>query len=862
MKALLKFGRHKRSMATYFTRAIALMIGLLTFGALYQSYTISNNLISQEIYRTAQQTSSLIQSLFDFRLSLLKIHQDSSAINPELLESVSQKDTELIERYFRNIDQIDPDNTPDVRLIGDLNNLIWSDGNGQFYGFADTDLEALYQNLSINSYWVLAPLPSGSRSTYVLARRTGLVDVATGEVKGALVVLFVLNNNFSLIEQLRAQSNSESLILAIGGQILSSTLDGSGRYANRMLNNDQLLTSISHDQSMYSTQLLLNDVPSKLVISSIRHSANIEKLERNFHYGVVFILLAMACFSYLLWKWLHSKVRLEIESLMGFTHSIVEEGSQVRFSGSSVAEFDHFGRVLERLFKQLSEQERQFENLFNSSISPTILWGVDGSLIRMNPAAVDYFANDVFQSQQRFNQLKRSLTPQITRVSTGESINEVITEIDDKTFRWSISPISSDVVIEYILTQAQDVTSIAEAEKQSRIARNEAEQTSQARADFLARMSHEVRTPLNGILGVAQLMQSRAHDAAHKEQIAVLSTCSEHLLAVLNDILDFSKIEQNKFQIHSSEFYISDTLKTIERIYQPLCQDKEIALIVRSSVSDNLILNTDSIRLNQIIFNLMNNAVKFTHTGSINVWLELVEHQAQSMLKFTVSDTGIGIANSDLSRIFDPFVQAQLPTIREYGGSGLGLSIVKNLVELLGGQIYVHSQLGEGSRFWFTVPITLNVAATQLLPVPENEIGLPLFDWTPKVLLVEDNKTNAYIAKAFCEKYGLEVTWVQDGIRALECIENHSYDLILMDNQLPTMDGIEVTRMMKDTHRVRSPIYACTADDMAHTQAAFIEVGAEYVIVKPIREDNFLQALIHFKQHNERAGSNREHSLR
>jgi two-component system autoinducer 2 sensor kinase/phosphatase LuxQ len=845
-------------MATYFMRAIALMIGLLTFGALYQSYTISNNLISQEIYRTAQQTSSLIQSLFDFRLSLLKIHQDSSAINPELLESVSQKDTKLIERYFRNIDQIDPDNIPDVRLIGDLNNLVWSDGNGQFYGFSDSDLQALYQNLSINSYWVLVPLPTGSRSTYVLARRTGLVDVVTGEVKGGLVVLFVLNNNFSLIEQLRTQSNSESLILAIGDQILSSTLDDGARYGDKISNN-QLVKFNSHDQSMYSTQLLLNDVPSKLVISSIRHNANIEKLERNFHYGVVFILLAMACFSYLLWRWLHSKVRLEIESLMRFTHCIVEERRQVRFSGSSVAEFDHFGRVLERLFKQLSEQERQFENLFNSSISPTILWGVDGSLIRMNPAAVDYFANDVFQSQQRFKQLKRSLTPQITRVSVGESINEVITEIDDKTFRWSISPISSDAVIECILTQAQDVTSIAEAEKQSRLARNEAEQTSQARADFLARMSHEVRTPLNGILGVAQLMQSKAYDAVHKEQIAVLSTCSEHLLAVLNDILDFSKIEQNKFQIHNSEFYISDTLKTIERIYQPLCQDKAIQLNVKSSVSDNLILNTDSIRLNQIIFNLMNNAVKFTHSGSINVWLELVEHQTQSMLKFTVSDTGIGIANSDLARIFDPFVQAQHPTIREYGGSGLGLSIVKNLVELLGGQIYVHSVLGEGSRFWFTVPITRHAGATHLVTPSNTTLCLPLFDWKPKVLLVEDNKTNAYIAKAFCEKYGLEVTWVQDGIRAIECIENDDFDLILMDNQLPTMDGIEVTRMMKKTHGVRSPIYACTADDMAHTQAAFLEAGAEYVIVKPIREDNFLQALIHFKQHSEGPAQKREH---
>jgi two-component system autoinducer 2 sensor kinase/phosphatase LuxQ len=839
-------------MATYFIRAIALMVGLLTFGALYQSYQISSSLISQEINRTAQQTSSLIQSLFDFRLSLLKIHQDSSAINPELLEAVSQKDSAAIEHFFRNLDQIDPDNIPDVRIIGDLNNMVWSDGNAQFYGFIESDLKLLYQHLSINNYWILTPLASTTPTpTYVLTRRTALVDVATGEVDGALVVLFVLNNNFSLIEQLRSQSNSESLILSIDGQILSSTLNGTENYDIEDIYSKQIVERISHDHSVYTTKLLLDDIPSSLVISSILRSVNIAKLEKNFRFGVAFMLLAMACFSYLLWNWLHSKIRSEIESLMLFTHTMVEEGKQVSFSGSSVSEFDHFGRVLERLFKQLSEQERQFENLFNSSISPTILWGIDGRLIRMNPAAVNYFADDIFQSQQRFYQLKQSLVPQITRISAGEVLDEIITEIDEKTFRWSISPIFSDVAIECILTQGQDITSIAEAEKQSRVARQEAEQTSQARADFLARMSHEVRTPLNGILGVAQLMQSKAYDDAHKEQIGVLSTCSEHLLAVLNDILDFSKIEQNKFQINVSEFHISDTLQAIERIYQPLCQDKLITLLVKSTVSEDLILNTDPIRLNQIIFNLLNNAVKFTHSGSINVWLDLVVQEERAMLKFTVCDTGIGIASTDLLRIFEPFVQAQLPTVREYGGSGLGLSIVKNLVELLGGQIYVKSSIGDGSEFWFTVPITLDLASADR-PKPQHVVQtLPLFDWRPNVLLVEDNKTNAYIAKAFCEKYGLNVTWAHDGNSALECIQTDLFDLILMDNQLPTMDGIEVTRIMKEKFGVTCPIYACTADGMAQTKDAFIDVGAEYVIVKPIREESFLQALMHFKQHRE-----------
>lgn len=839
---------HKRSVATYFTRAIALVVGLITFGALFQSYQISSNLIEQEINRTAQQTSSLVQSLFDFRLSLLKVHQDSSATNPELLDALSQNDGYALEHYFRSIDQMDPDNTPDVRLIGDLNHVLWDDGNAQFYGIVRSDLQSLYQNLSLNNYWVLTPLPSFSSPTYALARRTALVDLDNGEVIGSLVVLFVLNNNFSLIEQLRSQSNSENLLLSINGQVLASTLQGDEVYNAEELLSQRADDSLVGEYTVHTTELLLDDIPSKLTISSVHNSANVSKLQKNFRYGVIFILTSMFCIFLLLWKWLHSKIRSEIESLMLFTHHIIEDDSQTTFSGSSVEEFDHFGRVLEHTFKQLAEQERQFENLFNSSISPTILWGVDGRLIRMNPAAVHYFSHEIFQTQQRFHELKQSLVPTIIRIGKGEVLNEMITEIEGKTFRWSLSPIISDTHIECVLTQGQDVTSIAEAEKQSRIAHQEAEKTSQARADFLARMSHEVRTPLNGILGVAQLLKANVTDKAQKEQVDVLSSCSEHLLAVLNDILDFSKIEQNKFKIIKSDFYIADTLRAIDRIYRPLCQEKALTLNVTSHVGDKLMLNSDPIRLNQIVFNLLNNAVKFTHSGSIDVSVDLIERANQSLLKFTISDSGIGIAKSDLNRIFEPFVQAEMSTVREYGGSGLGLSIVKNLVELLGGRIHVESKLGQGSRFCFTLPVT--VEATQdkkVKPVllPESN---QLFNWRPKVLLVEDNKTNAYIAKAFCDKFGLDVTWVEDGKTALNSVKSNSYDLILMDNQLPGMDGIEVTRIMKEDLQISCPIYACTADGMEQTQIAFTNAGADYVLVKPIREASFFQALSYFKQ--------------
>ncbi len=841
-----KSSQRKRSVATYFTRAIAIAIGLLTLGSLFQSYQISSSMIAQEIDRTAQQTSTLIQSLFDFRLSLLKVHQDSSASNPDLLAEFIRRDDYAIEAYFRGVDQLDPDNTPDVRLIGDLNHVVWDDGNAQFYGIVPSDLQTIYQHISLNNYWVLIRLPSFAKPTYALARRSALVDLVSGKVEGSLIVLFVLNNNFSLIEQLRSQSNSENLVLSINHQVLASTLNGDELYkAEQLLHAKELSELDIHN--VHTTTLQLNNIPSKLEIYSVHGSSNVSKLQQNFRFGVLFIIVAMICFSWLLWKWLHNKIRAEIESLMRFTHNIAEGDEREIFPGSSVEEFDHFGRVLEQTFKQLAEQERQFENLFNSSISPTILWDTDGALIRMNPAAVHYFAHDLFKSQPRFQELKHFLVPNIKKIADGEILNEIVTEIEDKTFRWSVSPIVSETRIESVLTQGQDVTSIADAEKQSRIAHLEAERTSQARADFLARMSHEVRTPLNGILGVAQLLKENVVEDVQKEQVAVLCSCSEHLLAVLNDILDFSKIEQNKFKINKSNFHVVDTIRAIERIYRPLCQEKGLALIINSGVSEEIVLNSDPVRLNQIVFNLLNNAVKFTSEGTISVSVELVIKSQKSWLKFIVSDTGIGIAKSDLQRIFEPFVQAEMSAVREFGGSGLGLSIVKNLVELLGGWIHVESKLGQGSCFSFSLPIEEeNQESVSALPMSFAD-NQQLFDWRPNVLLVEDNKTNAFIAKAFCEKYGLDVDWAEDGKNALNLVKLNRYDLILMDNQLPVMDGIEVTRIMKEKLGVTSPIYACTADGMEQTQMAFIAAGAEYVIVKPIREDAFLQALKHFK---------------
>ncbi|SHE70169.1 LuxQ periplasmic sensor domain-containing protein [Vibrio gazogenes] len=837
--------QQKQKIATYFTRAITIIIVILTFSVLFQNYQISSQLIAQEVQRTANQTSGLVQGMVNFRLSLLKIHQDGSAKNADLLHAVSSGKSQYIDQYFRSVDQLDPDNTPDVRFIAGLNDMLWDDGNAQFYGIVSNELESVSHRIAVNSEWMLVKIPSLLETVYALARRTPLVS-NSGELNGYLYVMFVINNNYNLIEQIRSRSNSQNLILAIGSNVLSTTLNGEESYSEQ-----DVLTHPQHSDRLESytvntTELNVDGNPTQLIMYAVQDNQNVVKLKRNFYYGVVFILVATALFSFILWRWLHKRIRAEIEKLVQFSRSIVDRGTEHVFHGSKIEEFDLFGRALEHTFKRLSEQEKQFENLFNFSIAPTILWGADGRLLRMNPAAVKQFSKE--NQVATFYELKERLIPSIKKASSGETLNEVATEFEDQTFRWTISPIVTEGRVESVLTQGQDVTTIAEAEKQSHLARSEAERAAGARADFLARMSHEVRTPLNGILGVSQLLKESVTDDKQREQVGVLCLCSEHLLAVLNDILDFSKIEQNKFKLNPVHFHLIETVRVIERIYQPLCQEKELELDVMTNIQEDTVVVVDQIRLNQIIFNLLNNAIKFTREGEICVLLNLNHSEGGAMFHVSISDTGIGIGHDDLSLIFEPFIQGGTTSNREFGGSGLGLSIVKNLVELMGGDVSVSSQVGKGSCFEFTIPIEVELYhAKKEKEAIELDPSGQLFEQSPHVLLVEDNKTNAYIAKAFCDRFGLRVTWVEDGTTAVETVKKMGFDLILMDNQLPGMDGVEVTDFVKHQLKLDTPIYACTADDTEKTKNDFLHAGAEYILVKPIREENLYKALVHFR---------------
>ncbi|MGF1908498.1 ATP-binding protein [Vibrio kasasachensis] len=845
MKLWKTRGKNYR-LATILTHSLFLTIGVFTVLVLLQNFQVNRQVVTQEVARSKQQTTSLIQEIFNFRLKSIEIQQDSYSRSQSLVCELRQENGANISHFFDGIDQIDPEISPDFRFMAKDDAIFWKDENHKFYGIDDSQLNRISKDLVTGNHWYISQTPSSMGVRYLMIRRTSMIAMNNGEVVGDFYVGVVLNNNFSLVRALVKGSNVDELALAVGSEIIASSLKGNVRHIEWF---EQYTPDLNTNEYMISkVNLTIDDVDTFLSVYTVQNNSHIALLMQG-HYVWVGIAVALIVIIALYTRfWLGQRVSNELKNLMLYTEQSIEAKNVELFKGSTIAEFNKIGQSFQRSFKRLREQEKQFADLFNYSLSPIILWDTNGNVLRMNPAAERSFRNNE-SDIDLYPVMQETLLPQIRMSAQGVSLTGVNIGIGEKTYRWNFSPIVLDNITRNIMAQGQDVTSFIEAERQSQTAREEAEELARVRADFLAKMSHELRTPLNGIIGVSQLLRGSIKDAQDVDHVDVLINSGEHLLAVLNDILDFSKIEQGKFHIQHSEFRLKELVTVVEKIYRPLCKEKDVQLIVSSNIEDDPILVSDQVRLNQILFNLVSNAIKFTHQGSVQIDIQLLPRRVNYELKITVEDTGIGIDRKRIQHIFEPFVQAEPHTTREYGGSGLGLAIVYSLVELFNGSIEVDSEIGIGTRFTVTVMIDSvvksNLSSSKMTMIEPST----MFERTLEVLLVEDNQTNAFIARAFCEKYGMKVTWVQDGYNAIEHLKhNTKIDLILMDNQLPNLGGIETTKIIRDELLLTTPIYACTADGMNDTKRSFINAGANYVIVKPIKDIALNQAFQHYRE--------------
>lgn len=834
----------KRQLATILTNSIFLSIGVLIVVIILQNYQVNRDVVAQEVARTKQQTKSLVQEIFNIRVKSQEITQDSYSRNRLLIEGALSQNSQQIDSFFNGVDQLSPDIAPDFRFIVRDNEIIWDDANYQFYGISERQIETLASQMMTGPDWHISQTPSSLGVRYLGLRRTAIVDTSSGEVVGHLYIGIVLNSNFSLINGISSGSNADEILLVVGSEVIASSTKNQNFKHIEWL--EEASKSLNAGRYMVAkTDLTINNVPTFLSVYTVQSNEHVRTFIRSHYLWIGITALLVVAIAIYTRIWLGKRVSTELQSLMSYTDTTILEQRVDKFVGSSIEEFDQIGNSFERSIKRLIEQEKQFTELFNFSLSPITLWNADGLLLRFNPAA-----EKSFRAEGVKQQLVVRLSPHIKMCAQGATLTGINTTINNKTFRWNLSPIVSDDNTILIMAQGQDITSFIEAERQSQAAREQAEESAKARADFLARMSHELRTPLNGILGVSQLLKDKMSDKQDIEHMEVLCSSGEHLLAVLNDILDFSKIEQGKFHIENSVFRLHEITKTVENIFKPLCVSKGVSFNLSTNIYPTLWVYSDQVRLNQIIFNLVSNAVKFTHSGSVDVTLNGQRSESGYTLTIAVQDTGIGIESKRLNDIFEPFVQAEATTTREYGGSGLGLAIVHSLVTIMEGDIEVNSEFGSGALFTAKIPLQLSSEKVTLDAGLEADPST-LFNEPLHVLLVEDNHTNAFIAKAFCEKYGLTVTWVEDGVNAIEVLKSDSsVALVLMDNQLPNLGGIETTKIIRNDLGLNVPIYACTADGMQQTKDEFIQAGANYVIVKPIKEIALNRAFVHFKNHD------------
>ncbi|EPT8451071.1 ATP-binding protein [Vibrio fluvialis] len=368
--------------------------------------------------------------------------------------------------------------------------------------------------------------------------------------------------------------------------------------------------------------------------------------------------------------------------------------------------------------------------------------------------------------------------------------------------------------------------------RELKIAQQQAEQANQSKSQFLAMMSHELRTPLNAVLGLIDLLRDDS-DAYQQEMLEQMENSAELLLVIINDILDLSRIESGHFELQRHWISLSKKLQHALEYHSQVAQAKDIKFNVRASICEQFEYWVDSVRLTQILFNIIGNAIKFTHQGFVDVSLVT----ARDRLEIEVRDSGIGIDNERIEHLFSPFIQADTSITRNYGGTGLGLAITKHLVELMGGTIKVNSKLGEGSLFTISIPLESRstAAANENAGQLSDTKTYDALDNSKHILVVEDTKTNQMVIQLLLNRMGYNVTIANNGQHALELIEkNRSFDLIFMDISMPIMDGIQATRILR-SQRLTTPIIALTAHSMNSDHQNCLAAGMNDIVLKPIR---------------------------
>lgn len=491
-----------------------------------------------------------------------------------------------------------------------------------------------------------------------------------------------------------------------------------------------------------------------------------------------------------------------------------------------------------------------------------ILQRTNTGLMVVNQQHEILFCNHWLQSRCRWNKPTDGVTietlftrfeePRIARALT-DALQFGITSILSHSIHKNIFPLikkSGDAIHHTVLIQAiqhnealyalievTDVTSPIKRERSLRKAQQTADRANQAKEEFLASMSHELRTPLTTIIGNSQLLADEERHPLKQKWIHAIEVAGRNQLALVNDILDMSKIDSGKFTIEQAPFNLNALLHELEELFANRAKEQGIQLLFHPQWEERHLLLGDRQRINQILINLISNAIKFTEQGSVEISIE----QTGEQLHFTVIDTGVGMPEETLERLFQPFEQADSSISRRFGGTGLGLYISQHLAQLMEGSIEVSSLEGEGSCFTLRLPYRATELPVQ--PISQSQTDA-LFQQRLEgsVLLAEDCSEIQQLMRHILESIGIEVTTANNGKEAVALATNNHFDLILMDMQMPVMNGIDATRAIRQ-HAIDTPLVALTANVLQKHRDAFEAVGCNRFLTKPIDIQELQQVL-------------------
>jgi PAS domain S-box-containing protein len=398
-----------------------------------------------------------------------------------------------------------------------------------------------------------------------------------------------------------------------------------------------------------------------------------------------------------------------------------------------------------------------------------------------------------------------------------------------------------------IVNVLRNVDQVKRAEINLQRARDAAEAANRAKSEFLANMSHEIRTPLNGVMGVASALSRTGLSASQREMVELITSSAETLEALLSDVLDLARIESGRLELKDEPFGLAQSVRDVGSLFEPSAAAKGLALRVDTPPAADGLFVGDAPRLRQVLSNLVSNAVKFTQAGSVRIRLRVKGAGERAAVKLSVTDTGIGFDAGAADRLFERFEQADGSITRRYGGTGLGLAISRSLIESMGGRLSAVSQPGRGATFTLDLTLPRAAAATagglQTSADAAGEVDLSRL----RVLLAEDHPTNRRVIELILGAAGVSLTCVEDGAQALDAWRGGGFDLVLMDMQMPVMDGLTATRAIREEERrlglARTPIHALTANAMAEHAKASAAAGVDGHITKPISAEALLRAV-------------------